>query len=197
MMDSGFDDRRRVARLLAGDEEAFEAFVDDFYPRLYRFAWPRAGRDPQAAEDIVQATFQKVIPKLSEYRGEAALFTWLCSFCRFEIAAFWRARGERALEMPEDAPAVRAALESLATTIEGPEDALQRKEIGRLVRVALDALPVRYGNALEWKYLQGHSVAEIARRLETTEKAAESLLTRSRDAFREAFGELAGEWRTR
>lgn len=196
-MDGGFEDRRRVSRLLAGDEEEFEAFVEDFYPRLYRFAWPRVGRDPQAAEDVVQSTFEKVIPKLSRYRGEAALFTWLCSFCRFEIATWWRARGRAGVQMAEDAPAVRASLESLAATIEGPDDELQRKELARLVRVVLDALPVHYGNALEWKYLHGHTVVEIARRLRMTEKAAESLLTRSRAAFRDAFGELAGDGRIR
>ena len=40
---------------------------------------------------------------------------------------------------------------------------------------------------LEWKYIDSLSVNEIASRLGTTTKAAESLLTRARNAFREAF----------
>ena len=50
----------------------------------------------------------------------------------------------------------------------------------------LYALDLRSG-ALEWKYAAGLSVREIAERLEISEKAAESLLTRARVVFREAF----------
>ncbi|HYU25878.1 MAG TPA: sigma factor-like helix-turn-helix DNA-binding protein, partial [Thermoanaerobaculia bacterium] len=56
--------------------------------------------------------------------------------------------------------------------------------------VALDRLPRHYGDVLEWKYIEGAAVNEIAVRLGTTAKAAESLLTRARSAFREAFTTL-------
>jgi DNA-directed RNA polymerase specialized sigma24 family protein len=58
------------------------------------------------------------------------------------------------------------------------------------VHLVLDALPAHYANALEWKYLEELSVAEIAGRLGLGEKAAESLLTRARAAFRDAFTTL-------
>lgn len=188
------DDPILISRLLAGEESAFDAFVDDFYPRLYRFAFRRVGSDPEATQDVVQSTFEKAIPKLDRYRGEAALFTWLCSFCRFEIAAFWRARNRIAPEMIDDTPEIRAALESLARIDDTPEGQLEKKELAQLVRLTLDALPIRYGNALEWKYLHGWSVQQIAERLGLSPKATESLLTRAREAFRDGFGELAGEW---
>ena len=57
-------------------------------------------------------------------------------------------------------------------------------------QVALDQLPQHYGNALEWKYLEGLPVKEIASRLKLSPKAAESLLTRAREAFRECFTSL-------
>ncbi len=82
----------------------------------------------------------------------------------------------------------------MAATADDPATALERKELARLVRVALDYLPIRYGQALEWKYLAGLPVNEIARRLELSPKAAESLLTRARQAFRDDFGELLGGW---
>ena len=65
-----------------------------------------------------------------------------------------------------------------------------RREIsdtGRVVQLVLDHLPPRYSRALEWKYLEELSVDDIAVRLQCTPKAAESLLTRARDAFRDAF----------
>jgi RNA polymerase sigma-70 factor (ECF subfamily) len=62
------------------------------------------------------------------------------------------------------------------------------------VQATLDHLPGRYGQVLEWKYIQGLSVDEIATRLGVGYKAAESLLTRARGAFRDAFGLVAGAW---
>ena len=194
MIDPDRTDRRLVESMLSGDERAFETFVEEYHPRLFRFAFRRVGDDPEAAADVVQATFEKVLPRLASYRGEAALFTWMCSFCRFEIAAHWRAAGRRRpeVELVEDSPEVRAALESLATAEEMQDAALERRELARLVRVVLDHLPLRYAHALEWKYLHGLSVREIAARLQLTEKAVESLLTRARGAFRDGFGEVLG-----
>lgn len=183
------DDQELVRRLLRGEEAAFDQFVADYYPRLYRFACRRLGGHADAALDVVQTTFQKVIPRLASWRGEASLFSWMCGFCRFEIAAVWKGSMP---DVAEDAPEVRAVLESLSADGDTPEREYERNELGRAVRLALDHLPRHYAAALEWKYLAGLSVNEIAVRLSTTPKAAESLVTRARQAFRDAFIELAG-----
>jgi RNA polymerase sigma factor (sigma-70 family) len=72
------------------------------------------------------------------------------------------------------------------------EDGLYRKEIKGLVHVALDHLPPRYGNALEWKYTHGLSLREIGARLGISSKAAESLLRRASATFKDAFCSLLG-----
>jgi len=189
------EDRKLVDRLVKGDERAFDFFVDEYYPRLYRFAYSRLGRDADAAQDIVQSTFSNVIRKIGSYRGEAALFTWLCSFCRFEIAAYWKKQGKRTseVELVEDSQHARAALETLGALSEGTLARFEREEIARMVWAVLDHLPVRYGNALQWKYIQGLSVREIASRLGASPKAVESLLTRARQAFRDGFAAVAGD----
>ena len=180
-------------RLLAGNEAAFEEFFDAYFPALSRFAAARMRSDPAAVEDIVQATLTRAITKLGSYRGEAALLTWLCTFCRHEISAHFE-RTRRASEpvgLIEDSPEVLAALESLrGSSIDDPEAALGRRELARLVHVALDRLPRRYASALEWKYTELIRVEEIAARLRVSPKAAESLLTRAREAFRDAFRTL-------
>lgn len=188
------DDRRLVERLVQGNEHAFDEFVDTYYPRLYRFAFTRVGRDPEATQDVVQSTFAAVIRKLGTYRGEAALFTWLCSFCRFEVAAYWRRRGKSAaeVELIEDDEFIRGSLESLGAVVDSTRYSFEREELARLVWSVLDHLPVRYGNALNWKYIQGRSVREVADGLGISAKAAESLLTRARQAFRDGFATVAG-----
>jgi RNA polymerase sigma-70 factor (ECF subfamily) len=187
-------DRALVRRLLAGEERAFDEFFGAYFPNLYRFALVRMNDDGNAAEEVVQATLCEAVRRIETYRGEAALFTWLCTFCRHEISAYYRRarRAQPALSLPEDLPQVQAALESLAAAEEGPEQALRRSELARFVRTALDHLPPHYGDALEWKYIDGLSVTEIGDRLEIGTKAAESLLTRARIAFRDAFAALCG-----
>ena len=188
-------DRLLVKRLVREDERAFEEFFDAYFPRLYRFALVRLDGDEDAAEEVAQATLCKVIGKLRTYRGEAALFTWLCTFCRHEISAFCKRSRRRPskLELREEIPEIRAALESLAATDDAnPQAVLRRKELGRLVQITLDHLPPRYGDALEWKYIHGLSVNEVAEFLGIGPKAAESLLTRARVAFRDGFSTLAG-----
>jgi RNA polymerase sigma-70 factor (ECF subfamily) len=181
------DDRGLVRRMRAGEEAAFEQFFEGHFSRLYRFALARLNQDADAAEDVVQVTLCKAVAGLKGYRFESALFTWLCAICRHEIAAHYEHQGRRPepISLVEDSPEVRAALDSLAGTHEGdPERHMHRQDVARLVQVTLDALPSSYGDALEWKYVHGLSVKEIAARLNLGIKAAESLLTRAREAFR-------------
>jgi RNA polymerase sigma-70 factor (ECF subfamily) len=185
-----------VSRLLRGDEDAFARFFEASFGPLFRFALPRVDGDPGAAEEVVQATLIRAVRGLATYRGEAALLTWLTTICRREIATHFET-GRKAptmIDLTEDVPEVRAALESIGGDMR-PESVVRRREVARLVQVVLDRLPERYGDALEWKYIDGLSVAEIAERLGVATKAAESVLTRARDAFRDAFrSAYGGSW---
>jgi RNA polymerase sigma-70 factor (ECF subfamily) len=185
-MDNG-SDREMVWRMLGRDEGAFDEFFADYFPRLFRFAVLRV-RDQDAAEDIVQNSLIAAVRNLGSWRGEASLFTWLCTICRREISA-WEKRASRRVivSIADDDPALRAALESIGAAADAPDAGLAREDTGRIVQLVLDHLPPRYSRALEWKYLEELSVDDIAGRLQCTPKAAESLLTRARAAFRDAF----------
>jgi RNA polymerase sigma-70 factor (ECF subfamily) len=184
-----------VRRVLAGDEVAFRQFFDTCATPLFRFARARLHGDERAAEDVVQAVFGRAFAKLETYRGEASLLTWVTTICRREIADHFSREGRlgQAVFLVEEVPEIRAALESLGSVVANPEEQLQKDEIARRVWVALDTLPVRYGKALELRYIQGLSVPEIAERLGLGLKAAESVLSRARDAFRDAFTTMAAE----
>jgi|SRR6185295_3756270 len=189
------NDMELVKRLLRGDARGFDEFFNEYYPKLYRFALRRMPADSAGAEDVAQATLCRALDSLPGFRGEAALFTWLCTLCRRELSQRWRDAGARASPVPlaEDDPQVRAALESLfASEPDDPLAAAQRDDTRQAIRTVLDYLPAPYGDVLEWKYLRDLSLNEIARRLGRSPKAAESLLTRAREAFREAFSLLSG-----
>ena len=187
------EDRKLVKRLLAGDERAFDRFFSENFARLYRFALVRLSDDPDAAREVAQITLTRALRKLSTYRAESALFTWLCAICRNETSD-WLARQGRYREhivLVEDYPEIRAAVDSLQMPEQmSPERHYQRVELLRLIQVALDRLPANYGDVLEWKYIEGLSVKEIAGKLGIGPEATQSLLARAKRAFAEAYSTM-------
>jgi RNA polymerase sigma-70 factor, ECF subfamily len=188
-------DRELVQGMLAGQESAFQQFFEIYFPRVYRFALPRVNRDVEACKEIVQATLTKAIRNLAGFRGEAALFSWLCQICRRQIVDHLRAnqRHSDRIVLIDDSPELRAALESVEAPSENePQQQYGAAETRQLVQSVLDRLPSRYGDVLEWKYVEGCSVEEIAGRLGVGQIAVQSLLARARSAFREAVETVFG-----
>lgn len=186
--------------MLAGDEAAFRRFFETYFPRVYRFALARLGNDEEACKEVVQATLTKAMRGLAGFRGESALFSWLCQICRRQIVDYLRAhrRHRDNVVLIDDAPGMREALESIAAPdSDEPSHHYDSAEARRLVQSMLDRLPERYGDVLEWKYIEGRSVEEIGALLGVGHIAAQSLLARARSAFREAlqavFGSTASE----
>jgi RNA polymerase sigma-70 factor, ECF subfamily len=79
-----------VARLRAGDEEAFARLVSKYYGPLVRLAMSFVS-ERSAAEEVVQETWLGVIRGLSTFEGRSSLKTWI-----FRILANQaRTRGKR------------------------------------------------------------------------------------------------------
>lgn len=186
------EDRALAKRVAKGDTDAFEAFFREYFPRLFRFTMTRVNGDVDLAEEIVQRTMCRVVRKMGTFRGEALLFTWLCQICRSEMSSVYRQHGlhESSTVAIEDHPAVRAALESISVESDSPEKQQTKEELARFVRLTLDYLPDKYATALEMKYIRGCSVDEIGEHLAISSKAAESVLSRARAAFKEGFRSL-------
>ncbi|HVS01753.1 MAG TPA: sigma-70 family RNA polymerase sigma factor [Thermoanaerobaculia bacterium] len=178
-----------VARMLRGEEEAFATFTERYLPALYRFTSSRLDGDRELTRDTVQTAMTKALDKLATYRGEAPLSTWLCACCRNEILMTFRSR-RTAPEQVELDDAVQPMAGFPALQAADPEAALIGREAAERVHMALDLLPSHYARALEWKYLDRLSVDAIAARLGVRPKAAESLLTRARRAFRACYEDL-------
>lgn len=188
-------EQQLVRRLLEGDERAFSEFFNEYFVRLYRFALPRLNGDADAAQEVAQATLCKVMRKLDSFRGEAALFTWICQICRHQIADHLREtrRHSERVVLIEDSPQVQAALDAIqAPDVDNPDRVYDDRQLSGLIRSVLDRLPARYGDALEWKYVEGLSVEEIGSRMGIGTTAAQSLLSRARLAFREAIRNVFG-----
>lgn len=179
-------DLELVGRMLAGEERAFETFGERYFKALYRFTSARLQGDRDLTREIVQIAMMKALSKLDSYRGEASLLTWLCSCCRNEILMHLRRRRTAPVNVEP------VELEKEVEPSDDPEVALLGRERALRVHMALDGIPEHYARALEWKYLDRLPVREVASRMGVLPKAAESILTRARQAFRKTYESFHG-----
>jgi len=180
-------DRDLAKQMTQGRDPAFRQFFDQYFPRVFRFCCRRLSE--QAAEEVTQTVLIKAIRGIAGYRGEASLFTWLCQIARNEIGAHYRRVAMDAQLVPiDESEEIRAEFESLGADPDlAPERALELSRGEALIQLILDHLPGDYGRVLEWKYIDGYSVEEIAGKLETTAIAVQSMLARARGAFRKQY----------
>jgi len=177
-----------IEKLRSKRERDFNEFFDHFFPRLYRFANSRL-RDAGLAEEVAQEAMSKAILNLHSYLGEAALFTWLCTITRHEISRVLKRENislNQVISIADEN--LLAALDSLESfQAEDPHHQINKLQLAEKVRLVMASLPSHYADILEWRYLHGDSVMEIAEKLNKNYKSTESLLSRAREVFRDTF----------
>lgn len=182
-------DRALVARMLAGERRAFDEFFAANMPRLVAHAARRSALDAAAIEDVVQSTLIKGLRSLGQYRGDASLYTWLAKICRNELADLHRAAARRPTVvslykvegLPREFSRIRAPEHA------EPPQALHADQHSVSLMRVMAALPEQYARALEAKYGDGLSVKDIAKMLNLSRIATQSLLARAREAFRQQW----------
>ena len=141
---------------------------------------------------IVHVTMSKAMRKLAPIGRSRAVHVALHDLPqrdqRSRRARRARAQARRADRRP--ARRARGRRRAGRAAVRRPEQAFRRLETTRLIQVALDQLPVHYGNALEWKYVYGFSVEEIAAKLGLGLDADAIGLARAKRAFQDVYGAL-------
>lgn len=182
-LDAAIGDRANELDEAFADPSAFRLWYDVAAPRVYSYLVARLG-DVTLAEELTQQTFVAAVDQRHRFDGRADSVTWLCGIAKHKLADHFR-RLER-----EHRRQIRIEL----GTISGDDPGLpwraseQRTEIQRV----LAELPPAQRAALLFSDLDGLSVAEIGRLLGRSTGAAQSLITRAREGFRERYrGEAA------
>jgi len=185
-------DRQLRDRIVRGDSGAAEILLGEHLDSLFEFVHYRIGRDRSRVEDVVQETFLVALRDIGSFDGRSSLHTWLCGIAKNKIRSERRKRAPMSLE---DALANSdAEIDSILSDVSReplPDAVLEKQETRDLVGATLSSLPPDYRRALIEKYVEGRSTAEIAGRVNKSEKAAESTLTRARVAFARVFELLA------
>ena len=176
-------DQQLIAQVLAADPRAEREFYDRHVDRVYRLAFRLAG-DGTLAQDFTQETFVRAFERLVQFRGDAALSTWVCSICvsvSLNGLKTRKSRSQREVAM-DDAPDVAVR------TREAEPDLKVR------MREAIEALPNGYRTVFLMHDLEGYTHEEIGRALEIQPGTSKAQLFRARAKLRTALADFEGEW---
>jgi RNA polymerase sigma-70 factor (ECF subfamily) len=185
-----------LARLRAGDEDAFEALVRATSPRLLA-TLRRLLRSDDDAQDALQETFLAAYRALARFEGQARLSTWLHRIAVNAALMKLRSRRRRPESSIEDLLPRFDAEGGFAADpgVHRPAD-LQASESQRrdAVRRCIDRLPESYRTALLLRDVEELDTAETARALGIGVDAAKMRVHRARQALRVLLvQELGGE----
>lgn len=173
------EERELIGRVLAGDPSAERALYDAHVDRVFRLAYRMAG-DMDRAQDYTQETFIRAFSRLRDFRGEAALSTWLGSIAisvTLNGLRKVRRQNEREVALDDAMPAGRGAREA--------EPDLKE----RLTR-AIDSLPDGYRAVFVMHDVEGYTHEEIATSLGVHPGTSKAQLFRARARLRESLADF-------
>ena len=153
---------------------------DDALPHVYGYLLARCG-DAGLAEDLTAESFLAAVQAVRQPGAADPSVPWLIGVARHKLADHWRRveREQRGLRLLDGEP----------PCVDDPwETAVDRIR----AREVLGRLGAHHRAALTLRYLDGLPVTEVARHLDRTVHATETLLVRARAAFRRIYEEQEG-----
>ena len=190
-----------LARLRAGDEQAFEALVARLYGTMLTVARTYV-KDRAVAEEVVQETWLGVINGLDRFEGRSSLKTWILSILVNQA----KTRGTRearsvpfaSLEPEDHSPAVDPE------RFRGPHEQytggwrafpanwnaasiVEDRETIRVAMRAIAELPLTQQTVIRMRDVEGYSSEEVCATLDVSEANQRVLLHRARSRVRSAL----------
>ena len=196
MADSHSDEL--LTRLKLGDERALSDLSALYGAKIYQLAY-RYLRNHEDAEEVAQDVLYKVYRKVGEFRGDAALSSWIyritfnSAMSRLRSAAYQRAQDEQREPVTVDVDeAATAQLREVADWSHMADEHLLRSQLRRRLLRAVLALPAIYRAPVVLRDLQGMSTEEASAMLRVKDQTLKSRLHRGRLILRKQLSDFAG-----
>ena len=162
------------------DREGFETAVKTYMPRLRRVAL-RILRNTQDAEDALQDALLAAFTKLSQFKGEAQITTWLTTIVLNSARGILRRQSAHkvmSLDEPRgEGPVVEDFMAFSGTT---PEDLYQKQEYRSALERAMQRLSPKTRKTFRLVVLEGWTMRETAERMGVTDATVKARLFRAR-----------------
>lgn len=158
-----------VGRILAGDEAAESELVALYKRPIFAIAAARTG-DREAARDLTQEVLMAVLQaaRKGQVRESDKLAAFIQGTARNLINNYFRTRGRRA----------ECSLEVVTVASIDPVEEQESAERGRLLRQELQGYSTLDQQILLFSLVDGHSLAEVAKRLKMSHEAVRARKSR-------------------
>jgi RNA polymerase sigma-70 factor (ECF subfamily) len=171
-----------IRRILAGEKQLFHDLIRPFERSIY-FMLHSLLRNEADAEDAAQETVIKVYRNLHLFRGDSQFKTWVLSIARNEGLGRLRKAGslrEDSLGALTDEQGGDFTPAVLTSWREVPSLMLEQKELGVVLRKAIEGLPEIYRNVVLLRDIEEMDIRETAEALGITEGSVKVRLHRAR-----------------
>ncbi len=180
-----------VARVKAGDHDAFRHLVERHSRSVFRLAYRLTGHE-QDAEDVVQETFLRAFRQIRRFEARSSFATWLYRItvnCSHDLLRQRPRPGARpSLDDPDlDVAAGLADPSASADPLRG----LASRRIDEQVRSAMRELSDQERSAFVMRHFEGLSIEEIGRALDLRTSAAKHSIFRAVHKLRRALDPVA------
>lgn len=177
-------DAELVKKAQQGDPDAFATLFYTHRPRVYSLCL-RMTNNTAEAEDLTQDAFLQVFRKLSTFRGDSALSTWLYRVAVNTVLMHFRKKGLRQVSLDEssnqDTRLLKREYGSVDERLSGSVDRIA------LAR-AMQELPAGYRTIFLLHEIKGYEHQEIARILRCSVGNSKSQLHKAKLKMRELLG---------
>ena len=188
-----------LARLQSGDEQALSDLSDAYSSKIYQLAF-RYLRNKEDAEEVTQDVLFKVYRKVGEFRGDAALSSWIyritfnAAMSRLRTAQYQRAQAEdrREAAIDTDTMGEPARPADVADWTDLADERVLRSQLRQRVFRAILALPAIYRAPVMLRDVQGMSAEEASALLRVKDQTLKSRLHRGRLMLRKQLADFAG-----
>jgi RNA polymerase sigma-70 factor (ECF subfamily) len=178
-------------RLIGGEPEAFERFVDYFSLRISHYSWMMCGHR-EDAEEVAQETLLKVFADGSTLREPEKVKSWVFRIARNECLMKRRKSlfaPAREISLDELMPARREQGGEMRIEIADwralPEEEALRGEMKLLLEKALQEVPENYRSVVLLRDVESLTTEETAQVLDLTNEVVRTRLHRGRLALRQ------------
>src|SRR5579864_696528 len=192
------DESALIARLRAGDEQAFMELVTVHTPGMRRLALGFV-RTPAVADDVVSESWLAVLNGLDRFEGRSSLKTWIyrivANIARTRAVREARSAPFSSFATADDEASVdpdRFARDGHWTSPPEPWRPLLDAEVRAVIDRAIAALPEQQRLVVELRDVEGWSSEEVRNVLELSETNQRVLLHRARSKVRAALESYLG-----
>ena len=192
---ASMDDTALVEAVQHGHRDAFREIMRRCNQRLFRVA-RSVVNDNAEAEDVVQEAYAHAFEKLSTFRGDAALLSWLTRIVLNEACG--RLRQHRWVVDVEQIEASQMDSASIVLFSakfgnEDPAAAAAREQARTLLEEAIDHLPEAFRIVFVMREIEGCTVEETAASLDLRAETVKTRLHRARRLLRTALHDTLSE----